>query len=90
VLLGKARASKGTGGGRTVDAARECFERALEIAGKQEAASLALRIAMSLVRLPMRHAAAREARTRLRSFVEGFDTKDLQDTKALLGEPKGS
>ena len=73
-----------------MDAARECFERALEIAGKQEAASLALRIAMSLVRLPMRHAAAREARTRLRSFVEGFDTKDLQDTKALLGEPKGS
>src|SRR5262249_30101743 len=75
LLLGKWRAARGSKRavvGRMVDAARECFQRALEIAQKQEARSLALRSAMSLARLPGRHAAALEARTRLRSLYASF------------------
>jgi predicted ATPase len=64
------------------------FERALEIARRQQAKSWELRAAMSLARL-WRHQGKRdEARDLLApvygSFTEGFDTRDLKDAKALL------
>jgi predicted ATPase len=96
--------------------AEECFLKALDISRKQQAKSLELRAAMSLVRLRQRqiqdhatrntqHAtsSAQHAtrttqhvpRARLDEahkmlseiynwFTEGFDTKDLQEAKALL------
>ena len=71
-------------------AARECFQRALEIARGQAALSLELRSAMSLARVEMRQSTAHEDRERLRSlyasFTEGFDTRDLRDARALLKE----
>ena len=85
LLVGKSRMARGAARTRTVGAARQCFDRALEIARTQEARSVELRIAMSLVRLP---ALDDEARDRLRalhaSFTEGFDTKDLEDARTLL------
>jgi adenylate cyclase len=93
LLLEKAETSKhskGTAARQMVDAAQQCFHRALEIARKQEAGSLALRSAMSLTRRAGRLGGAREARALLRSlytsFTEGFDTKDLKEAKALLNE----
>jgi DNA-binding winged helix-turn-helix (wHTH) protein/tetratricopeptide (TPR) repeat protein len=82
--------------------AEECFVKAIEIARKQQARSLELRAAMSLVRLRQQQAAQhrsritqRKVRTMLDAarntlsdiytwFTEGFDTKDLQEAKALL------
>lgn len=94
LLFGKARSANGRKravGGRLVEAARQCFRRALEIAGQQEARSLALRSAMSLTRLSKWRGGSHDARDLLRSlvasFTEGFDTKDLTDAKALLSEP---
>jgi adenylate cyclase len=91
LLVGKAGVGKGRRGataGRAVGAAQQCFRRALEIAEKQEARSLALRSAMSLTRLARRHGGAQEAYALLRSldasFAEGFDTRDLKEAKALL------
>src|SRR5262245_14316646 len=72
LLLEQAETSKhrkGAAARRMVDAARRCLHRALEIARKQEAGSLALRSAMSLTRLAGRHGGAREARALLRSAV---------------------
>src|SRR5215470_16067037 len=54
LLRGKARGAKrgkNTLEPRMAASAEHCFRRALELAGKQEAASLALRAAMSLARL---------------------------------------
>jgi hypothetical protein len=64
--------------------------RALDVARHQEAKSLALRAAMSLSRL-WRHqgkkAGARQLLAEIYNcFTEGFDTKDLQEAKALLEE----
>ena len=77
---------------RMVDAAEQCFRRALEIARKQEAGSFALRSASSLARLSMKYDRADDARELLRSiyasFTEGFDTKDLIEAKRLLKEPE--
>ncbi|HKA63075.1 MAG TPA: hypothetical protein VKH83_11670, partial [Methylomirabilota bacterium] len=76
-----------------VDAARHCFDRALEIAREQEATSLELRGAMSLARLPLADREIAEARARLQavyaSFTEGFETRDLENAKALLSMPAG-
>jgi predicted ATPase/class 3 adenylate cyclase len=84
--------------------AEACFQKAIEIARKQQAKSLELRATMSLVRLRQQQAtqyASRttqhEARDMLNEahntlsaiynwFTEGFDTKDLQEAKALLTE----
>jgi DNA-binding winged helix-turn-helix (wHTH) protein len=89
LLLGQAATGKGKK--RSPDSARRCFHRALEISEAQEARSFALRTAISLARLARRHGGAVGARARLRSlydsFTEGFDTKDLQEAKALLDEP---
>jgi predicted ATPase len=84
--------------------AEACFQKAIEIARKQQAKSLELRAVTSLVRLRQQqvqnHApriTQHEIRTRLDEahemlseiygwFTEGFDTKDLQEAKALLDE----
>jgi adenylate cyclase len=93
LLLGKTSQSKGrkrAGASRWADAPERCLRRALEIAGQQGARSLALRAATSLARLSVGRDANQEARELLRSlyasFTEGFDTKDLNDAKALLNE----
>ena len=66
------------------------FERALEVARKQKAKSWELRAAMSLARLWRDRGRRDEARELLAPvygwFTEGFDTIDLKEAKALLGE----
>ena len=66
------------------------LQRALDVARHQEAKSLELRAAMSLSRLWQRQGKKEEARQLLAEiygwFTEGFDTKDLQEAKALLEE----
>ena len=68
--------------------AEACFLKAIEIARKQQAKSLELRTAMSLSRLWQRQGRTKEARKMLSEiynwFTEGFDTKDLQEARALL------
>ncbi len=70
--------------------AEECFLKAIEIAQKQQAKSLELRAATSLARLWHQQGKKDEARQMLAEiynwFTEGFDTKDLQEAKALLDE----
>jgi predicted ATPase len=66
------------------------FQKAIEIARRQEAKSLELRAVMSLSRLWQRQGRKKEARKMLAEiygwFTEGFDTKDLKEAKALLDE----
>jgi predicted ATPase len=85
LLLAKARAAKSD-----TSTAGECFRLSQEIARGQEARSLELRTAMSLARLSRVHHGAHQARELLHavysSFTEGFDTRDLQDAKALLND----
>jgi len=68
--------------------AEACFLKALAIARQQSAKSLELRAAMSLSRLWQQQGKRAEARKLLAEiygwFTEGFDTKDLQEAKALL------
>jgi len=68
--------------------AKNCFERAIEIARKQSAKSLELRSTISLARLLAKAGRGDEARAMLAEiynwFTEGFDTADLKDAKALL------
>jgi class 3 adenylate cyclase/predicted ATPase len=70
--------------------AENCFHRALAIASKQSAKSLELRAAVSLSRLWKSQNKKAEARRVLTDvygwFAEGFDTADLKDARALLGE----
>jgi adenylate cyclase len=70
--------------------AEECFLKAIEIARLQQAKSLELRATMSLARLWQRQGKRREAHSLLSEiygwFTEGFDTRDLQEAKALLEE----
>jgi DNA-binding winged helix-turn-helix (wHTH) protein/predicted ATPase/type II secretory pathway predicted ATPase ExeA len=87
-----------------VQEAEGYFQKAIDIARRQQAKSLELRAIMSLVRLRQHQAVQHEPRTtqhasrsrfaeahRMLSeiygwFTEGFDTKDLQEAKALLEE----
>jgi adenylate cyclase len=73
--------------------AEACFLKALEISSKQQAKSLELRAAMSLARLWQKQGKRAEAHKLLSEvynwFTEGFDTKDLQEAKALLDGLKG-
>jgi class 3 adenylate cyclase/tetratricopeptide (TPR) repeat protein len=68
--------------------AEVCFHKAIEIARRQSAKSLELRAVMSLSRLWQQQGKQREAHQMLAEiygwFTEGFDTKDLQEAKALL------
>jgi predicted ATPase len=69
------------------------FERALAVARKQQAKSWELRAAMSMARLWREQGKRDEARHLLAPiygwFTEGFDTLDLKEAKALLGELHG-
>jgi predicted ATPase len=68
--------------------AEACFQHALGIARRQQAKSWELRAAMSLARLWQHQGKRAEAYDLLAPiygwFTEGFDTADLQETKALL------
>jgi predicted ATPase len=68
--------------------AEVCFLKAIEIARQQQAKSLELRAVMSLGRLWQRQGKKEEARQMLAEvynwFTEGFDTRDLQEAKALI------
>jgi predicted ATPase len=70
--------------------AEECFLKAIEIARRQQAKSLELRATVSLARLWQQQGKQCEAHAMLSEiynwFTEGFDTKDLQEAKALLTE----
>jgi predicted ATPase len=66
------------------------FERALAVARRQRAKSWELRAAMSMARLWRDQGKSPQARELLAPvygwFTEGFDTQDLMEAKALLGE----
>ena len=66
------------------------FERALAVARAQQAKSWELRAAMSMGRLwrdQVRHAEAHDLLAPVYGwFTEGFDTLDLREANALLGE----
>ena len=70
--------------------AEACFQQAIGIAGAQGGKSLELRAATSLARLMGETKRRAEACDLLAPiygwFTEGFDTPDLTDAKALLGE----
>jgi predicted ATPase len=70
--------------------AEACFQKAIEIARVQSAKSWELRAVMSLSRLWRQRGKKEESRQLLAEiygwFTEGFDTKDLRETKALLEE----
>jgi predicted ATPase len=78
------------GGAHPTREAEACFLKAIEIARRQQAKSLELRAVMSLSRLWQSQGKKEEARQMLAEiygwFTEGFDTKDLQEAKALLKE----
>jgi len=69
-------------------AAEACFQRALDVAHRQQAKWWELRAAMSLAQLWQRQGKRAEARALLAEiygwFTEGFDTADLQDARRLL------
>jgi class 3 adenylate cyclase/predicted ATPase len=66
------------------------FERALATSRKQQAKSWELRAAMSFARFWRDQGKVQQARELLAPvygwFTEGFDTRDLKEAKALLGE----
>jgi predicted ATPase len=70
--------------------AEACFLKAIEIAQSQKAKSWELRATTSLARLWQQQGKRAEAHKLLSKiyhwFTEGFDTKDLQEAKALLEE----
>jgi predicted ATPase len=72
------------------DQVETCFRHALDVAHRQQAKSWELRAAMSLSRLWRQQGKRGEARQLLAEiygwFIEGFDTADLQEAKALLQE----
>lgn len=68
--------------------AETCLAQALDIARRQQAKSWELRAAISLARLWQHQGKRHDARAVLAPvygwFIEGFDTADLQEAKALL------
>jgi predicted ATPase len=68
--------------------AETCWQQALAIAHRQQAKSLELRVAMSLSRLWQQRGKQDVARQVLAApygwFIQGLDTRDLQEAKALL------
>ena len=69
------------------------FLKAIEIARKQSAKLLELRATVSLSRLWQQQGKNKKEAHRMLSdiynwFTEGFDTKDLQEAKALIEELK--
>jgi DNA-binding SARP family transcriptional activator/class 3 adenylate cyclase len=86
-LKGELLLQRGEGGGSLRDA-ELCFQRALEVARRQQAKSWELRAATSLGRLWERQGKRDRARAQLQEvygwFTEGFDTPDLKEAQALL------
>jgi predicted ATPase len=81
------------GEGRTLEDGESpaaCFQQAIEIARRQGAKSWELRATVSLARLWQRQGRDGEAYQMLADvygwFTEGFDTPDLQETRALLAD----
>jgi DNA-binding winged helix-turn-helix (wHTH) protein/tetratricopeptide (TPR) repeat protein len=70
--------------------AEACFRQAIDIARRRGAKSVELQAVMGLSRLWRRQGKRAEARQLLAEvygwFTEGFDTKDLQEAKALLAK----
>jgi DNA-binding SARP family transcriptional activator/predicted ATPase len=70
--------------------AEASFDKAIEVARRQQAKSWELRATVSLCRLWQKQGRVDEARQMLAEiytwFTEGFDTPDLQEAKALLEE----
>jgi predicted ATPase len=68
--------------------AQQYFEHGLDIARQQQAKSWELRASMSLARLWRSQGKVQQARELLAPvynwFIEGFDTRDLKEAKALL------
>jgi predicted ATPase len=68
--------------------AEACFLKAIAVARRQQAKSLELRATVSLARLWQTQGKKADARRMLAEiygwFTEGFDTKDLQEAKALI------
>jgi predicted ATPase len=68
--------------------AEACFQKALEIARKQQAKSLELRAATSLAQLWQHQGKRKQAHKLLAPiynwFTEGFDTADLKEAKEVL------
>ena len=88
---GTVGATETVGGAHPTEGEAEaCFLKAIDIARQQQAKSLELRAVMSLSRLWQQQGKREEARQLLAEiygwFAEGFDTKDLQEAKALLEE----
>jgi predicted ATPase len=73
-----------------LEKAEAYFDRALAVARRQQSKSWELRAAMSMARLWRDQGKRDEARELLAPvygwFTEGFDTFDLKEAKALLGE----
>ena len=71
-------------------AAEKCYLKSIEVARLQNAKQLELQTVVSFSRLRQQQSRRPEARVMLAEiydwFTEGFDTKDLQDAKALLEE----
>ncbi len=76
----------------SADEAEACFQEAIEISRKQDTKLFELRAIMSLSRLWQQQGKGQQARPKLKTiydwFTEGFDTRDLQEAKALLEELK--
>jgi predicted ATPase len=72
--------------GRRNSPPEACFQKAIEVARRQQAKSLELRAAISLSRLWQRQGKRDAARQVLSEvydwFTEGFDTPDLQEARA--------
>ena len=70
--------------------AQACFDQSIKIARSQKAKSWELRTTISLARLYRDQGKQSEARSLLATiyaaFTEGFDTADLKEAKALLGD----
>jgi predicted ATPase len=70
--------------------AEASFQKAIEVARRQQAKSWELRATVSLARLWQEQGRVDEARQMLAEvygwFTEGFDTPDLQEAKALIEE----
>ena len=73
-----------------VEQADACFRRAVDVARRGQAKAWELRAAISLSRLRQQHGNREDARSILAPvygwFTEGFETTDLREAKALLGE----